>query len=87
MEVYKKAMEIGKSHMGSMVNTLFLAYAGASMILLLLFSVNQEPFLSWTQIINSEAIATEIVRTLVGSIGLALAIPISTWIGALKIKK
>ena len=81
-EVFNKAFKVGKSHMGSMVNTLFLAYAGASLPLLLLFSLKEPPFLNFSQVINNEIIATEVVRTLVGSIGLALAIPIATFLAA-----
>ncbi|MDZ7798968.1 MAG: YibE/F family protein [Patescibacteria group bacterium] len=88
-EIFKRAFRVGKSHMGSMVNTLFLAYAGASLPLLLLFTVNEPPFLSFGDVINHEVIATEIVRTLTGSIGLILAIPIATYLAAyfLNVKK
>jgi len=77
-EVFKKSYKIGVSHISSMTNTLFLAYAGAALPLLLLFSVKQEPFLTFNQVINNEMIATEIVRTLAGSIGLVLAVPVAT---------
>lgn len=88
-EVFKKSFEIGKSHMSSMVNTLFLAYAGVSLPLLLLFNIDMPPFLEFSQVINNEIIATEIVRTFVGSIGLALAVPIATFISVyyLKVKE
>ncbi len=82
MKVFSMAFDVGKSHLASMVNTLFLAYAGASLPLLILFSVNEPPFLTFGQVINNEMIATEIVRTLVGSIGIALAVPISTILAA-----
>ena len=72
------AFKIGNAHLGAVVNTLFLAYAGASLPLLLLFSVDIPPLLTFRQVINNEMLATEIVRTLVGSIGLALAIPLTT---------
>ena len=85
-EVYKSAMKVGVSHINAMVNTLFLAYAGVSFILLFLFSIKQEPFLSYEQIINQEVIATEIVRSLVGAIGLILSVPISTYLGVLFLK-
>ncbi len=74
-EVYKKAMEVGRDHIASMVNTLILVYAGASLPLLLLFVNNPHPF---DEIINYEVVADEIVRTMVGSIGLVLAVPIAT---------
>ena len=77
-ELFNKGNKIGIAHMSSMANTLFLAYAGAALPLLLLFTVKQPPFLTFNQVINNEMIATEIVRTLTGSIGLVLAIPIAT---------
>ena len=78
VEIFKKAYEVGVSHISSMTNTLFLAYAGASMPLLLLFISGESAFSNFSQIINNELIATEIVRTLAGSIGLILSVPIST---------
>lgn len=87
LEIYKKTMRVGVDHTASMVNTLFLAYAGASLPLLLLFNFNQPPFLNFGQVINYEVVATEIVRTLVGSIGLALAVPITTFLAAYFYKK
>lgn len=62
-----------------MVNTLVLAYTGASLPLLLIFTNNSHPF---SEIINYELIAEEIIRILVGSIGLILAVPITTIIAA-----
>jgi len=85
-ELFKKSYAIGVSHISSMTNTLFLAYAGASLPLLLLFSVKQTPFLTFNQVINNEMIATEIVRTLTGSVGLVLAVPIATFLAVNFIK-
>jgi len=79
-ELYKKAMKIGQDHIASMINTLVLVYAGASMPLLLLFIGNPQPFV---QIINAELIADEVVRTLLGSIGLILAVPLTTFLASL----
>ena len=81
-EAYTRAMRVGVDHISSMVNTLFLAYAGVSLPLLLLFTFKQPPFLTLGQVLNHEVIATEIVRTLVGSIGLAVAVPITTLLAA-----
>ncbi len=78
-DLYSRSMVIGKDHITSMVNTLVLAYAGASLPLLLIFTNNPHPF---SEIINYELIAEEIIRTLVGSIGLILAVPITTIIAA-----
>jgi len=74
-EIYTRAIHVGKDHIGAVVNTLVLAYTGAALPLLLLFSLSDSPFFN---IINREIIATEIVRTLVGSTGLILAVPIAT---------
>lgn len=82
-DVYRRAMKVGRSHLGSVINTLFLAYAGAALPLLLLINLQQVPFVSFADVVNSEQIASEIVRTLVGIIGLALALPISTWLASI----
>lgn len=79
-ELYKRAMTVGQDHISSMVNTLILVYTGAALPLLLLFINNPQPF---SQIINYEIIADEIVRTLVGSIGLVLSVPITTFIATI----
>ncbi|MFA5134870.1 MAG: YibE/F family protein [Patescibacteria group bacterium] len=75
-ELYARAMKVGVTHMSAMVNTLFLAYAGASLPLLILFSNRLE--VTFSQALNNELIATEIVRTVAGSIGLILAVPLAT---------
>jgi len=80
-ELYKRSLVVGKEHISSLVNTLVLAYAGASLPLFLLFSSSSSPNPMWYTI-NSEFVAEEIVRTLVGSIGLVLAVPISSYIAA-----
>jgi len=80
VELYKKAMAVGKDHIASMVNTLILVYAGAALPLLIIFVNNPHPFL---EIINYEMIADEVVRALVGSIGLILAVPITTIIAVI----
>ena len=78
-ELYTKAMSVGKDHIASMVNTLILVYTGAALPLLLLFINNPHPF---SEVVNYEIIAEEIVRTLVGSVGLMLAVPITTIIAS-----
>ncbi len=79
-KLFKAAMNVGQDHIASMVNTLILVYAGASLPLMLLFINNPKPFY---QIVNFEPVAEEIVRTLVGSIGLILAVPITTFIASI----
>jgi len=74
--LFKRAMRIGREHIGALVNTLMIAYVGVSLPLLLLFqSYADEPFLIT---VNREIFATEIVRAIVGSIGIVLAVPIAT---------
>jgi len=73
--LFSQAISVGQDHITSMVNTLILVYTGASFPLLLLFIDNPQPF---SQVVNYEIIAEEIVRTLAGSIGLILSVPITT---------
>jgi len=80
--LFSRAMKVGVDHISSMTNTLFLAYVGVSLPLLLLFKSDTTLFQSFGQIINNELVATEIVRTFAGSVGLVLAVPISTFIAA-----
>ncbi len=78
-DLYKSGLSIGSEHISSLVNTLALAYAGSAMPVLLLFSISQQPL--WV-ILNSELVSEELVRTLVGSISLILAVPITTAMAA-----
>lgn len=77
--LYHQALNVGKDHIASVVNTLVLVYTGASMPLLLLFIDNPHPFF---EVINNEVVAEEIVRTLIASIGLILAVPLTTLISS-----
>ena len=78
-ELYRSGMRIGRDHVASTVNTLVLAYAGASLPLLLFFSLADRPV---AVVANGELVATEIVRTLVGSIGLVASVPLTTALAA-----
>ncbi len=87
-ELYNRALEVGRDHVASLVNTLVLAYAGANIPLFLLFTLN-ESVPTWVTL-NSEIIVEEVIRTLTGSIGLVLAVPFTTLIAAtfaMKLKK
>nr|WP_255622625.1 YibE/F family protein [Pseudonocardia sp. DSM 110487] len=77
--LFSAAMRIGRDHVASAVNTLVLAYAGAALPLLLLFSLSGRGF---SDVVTSQDVATEIVRTLVGSIGLVASVPITTALAA-----
>ena len=83
-QLYSSALRIGRDHIASTVNTLVLAYAGASLPLLILFTLADTPL---TQTLTSEVVAQEIVRTLVGSIGLVAAVPITTGLAALVVSR
>ncbi len=74
-DLFRRSFNVGRDHIAAMVNTLVLAYTAASLPLMLAFTLYQEPL--WRRI-NREPIAEEIVRTLVGSIGLILAAPITS---------
>lgn len=77
--VTASAMRVGRDHIASTVNTLFLAYAGASLALLVLFSTGGQPI---SEIMTSEIVAEELVKMLVGSLGLILAVPATTVLAA-----
>lgn len=78
--LYGSALRIGRDHISSAVNTLALAYAGAALPLLLAFSLSGQSF---GTLITAQQVAQEVVRTLVGSIGLVAAVPITTALAAL----
>lgn len=74
-EYYKRAMRVGSDHAGAMINTLVLAYVGSSLpLLLLMYTSKLDPVF----LLNKEIISTEIFRSLIGSVGLLLAIPLTT---------
>lgn len=75
-ERYKRSMNVGRDHIAATVNTLVLAYLGASLSLFLLFSNSNVQF---SNIINLNYLAEELVRSLVGTIGLFAAVPITTF--------
>lgn len=79
-KLYASGMRIGRDHIASVVNTLVMAYAGAALPLLLLFSIAHAG--TW-QVAASELVAQEIVPTLVGSIGLVASVPLTTVLAAL----
>ena len=83
-QLYSSALRIGRDHIASTVNTLVLAYAGASLPLLILFTLADTPL---TQTLTNEVVAQEIVRTLVGSIGLVASVPITTGLAALVVSR
>jgi uncharacterized membrane protein len=78
--LYTAALRIGRDHISSAVNTLVLAYTGAALPVLLIFSLSGQGF---GTMVTTQDIAQEVVRTLVGSIGLVAAVPITTAIAAL----
>jgi len=78
--LYRSAISVGRDHIASTVNTLVLAYAGASLPLLLLIRQASRPV---SFVLTGELVATEVVRSLVGSIGLIASVPLTTLVAAL----
>lgn len=79
-DLYLKGLSIGREHIASLINTLILVYAGAALPLFLLLTLQKsQPF--WV-LLNSEFIAEELVRSLIGAAALILAVPISTFLAA-----
>ena len=80
VELYRRAIEVGRDHVSATVNTLVLAYVGSSLPVLLIFGSGG---LGFVDAVNLEVVAQAIVGTLVGSIGLIAAVPITTALTAL----
>jgi uncharacterized membrane protein len=78
--LYQAASRVGRAHAASAVNTIVLAYAGASLPLLLLITVGTQPI---NELLTSEFLAQEILRSAVGTIGLVASVPITTALAAL----
>jgi uncharacterized membrane protein len=78
-ELYAAAMRVGRDHVASAVNTLVLAYAGAALPLLLLFTLSGRGV---GDLLTAEDVAQEVLRTLVGSIGIVAAVPVTTLVAA-----
>jgi uncharacterized membrane protein len=77
--VVRRAMRVGRSHIAATVNTLVLAYLGAGLPLLLLFALGgQDPI----TVLNGEVVAVEVIRALVGSIGIVAVVPLTTAVAA-----
>lgn len=79
LELYKRAIAVGRDHIGSLVNTLALAYVGVSLPLILLYAKAES---SLWHTLNQEVVAAELLRIIVGSIGLILAVPATTAVAA-----
>jgi uncharacterized membrane protein len=82
-ELYSAGIRIGRDHIASTVNTLVLAYVGASLPLLVVYSLAGSQL---QDVLTSEVVAQEVVRTLVGSIGLVAAVPLTTLLAALTVR-
>lgn len=83
-DLYASAMRIGRDHIASTVDTLVLAYAGAALPLFVIFTVADRRL---GDVLTGEVVAQEIVQTLVGSLGLIAAVPITTWLGCVLITR
>ncbi len=78
--LYRSAIRIGRDHIASTVNTLVLCYAGAALPLLILFTLAESRL---GDVLTGEVVAEEVIRTLVGSIGLVASVPITTALAVL----
>ncbi|HLU72892.1 MAG TPA: YibE/F family protein [Nonomuraea sp.] len=78
--LYRAGSRIGRAHIASVINTIVLAYAGASLPLLLLFSIGDQPL---GEVLTTPVIAQEVARSVVGTLGLIAAVPITTALAAL----
>ena len=79
IELFKKSMNIGRDHIASMINTLFIAYAGSSFTVVIVLGINNPGF---RNLLNLDYISEEIVRTIVASMGLILIVPLTSLLGA-----
>jgi uncharacterized membrane protein len=83
-ELFGEAMAVGRDHLGATVNTLALAYAGASLPVMLIFATQGTRF---TEAVTRESVAEEVAAMLVGSIGLVAAVPLTTALAALLVTR
>ncbi len=81
IELFKRGFRVGREHVASLVNTLVLVYAGVSLALFILFVLNPSNQPAWV-LLNYEMVSEEVIRTIAGSMGLTLAVPISTFIAS-----
>jgi uncharacterized membrane protein len=77
--LFRRTISVGRDHIAATVNTLVLAYVGASLPVLLVFAVGNTPFAT---AVNGEVVAENVIATLVGSIGLVAAVPATTALAA-----
>jgi uncharacterized membrane protein len=84
LELYKRTMNVGKEHIASMINTLFIVYAGSSLPLVLLMYLSNRDI---GTLVSIDMISEEVVRTLAISISLLLVVPIATYIGSIIITR
>jgi len=82
--LYRRSMRVGQDHVAATVNTLVLAYAGAALPMFLLFSISGVQI---GYLLNLEYVAEEVVRTMVGSLGLIAAVPLTTYLSSLIAKR
>jgi uncharacterized membrane protein len=85
-EIFRRAMVIGREHIISLVNTLVLAYAGAALVVFIYLEVNRDRTPVWVTL-NSELVTEEVVRTVAGSAGLMLAVPLTTLVATWWVKR
>jgi len=86
IQIFKSGLNIGKDIIGTMVNTLILAYLGSSVFTIILFLKQRSDF-PLIRILNSEFIVVEILRAFTGSIGILIAVPFTSYVASILISK
>lgn len=81
-ELFSSALNIGNDIIGTMINTLILAYIGSSLLMIVMLSIQKGDY-PWIRILNFEEIAVEILRSIAGSIGILISVPLTAYIGAI----
>jgi uncharacterized membrane protein len=79
-EAFRSAMEVGKDNLGSMVNTLVMAYVGSSLSLILIISLKFDSGMPLLMIINNHQVLTEILKSFIGCLGMIAAVPVTAWV-------
>jgi len=79
-EAFSSAMQVGKDNLGSMVNTLVMAYVGSSLSLILIISIKYNADMPLLMIINNHQVLTEILKSFIGCLGMIAAVPVTAWV-------
>ena len=79
-EAFRSAMSVGKDNLGSMVNTLVMAYVGSSLSLILIISLKFDAGMPLLMVINNHQVLIEILKSFIGCLGMIAAVPVTAWV-------